>query len=934
MDYADFLASKRITIAPSGFDVEPRNPHLFPFQRDLVRWALRIGKAAIWADCGLGKSLMELSWAEHVVKQFNAPVLILAPLSVSHQTAREGEKFGIPARVVASQSEVDGPGIYITNYEKLHHFDPSVFPGICLDESSCLKSFTSVTRNALIVAFANTPMKLCCSATPAPNDRMELGNHSEFLGVLTRTEMLSTFFVHDGGDTSKWRLKGHAQEEYWRWMCGWAVMMRKPSDLGYSDDGFILPPLNYHHHVVKSEKNLDGFLFPVEAQTLIERRGARRDSITERVALTASLVLNLTHGKPASAQVVSREQASNRQGEAQDLHERVSASESREVESHAGAASAGPSEKAFTVSNRSRVSRKSKASIAGVSTPQPEGEKGATAKKVQPDSGAVGTNDSGPAEPLLDMQATGEREQVDVSLCGLLPQNGQGSGTALRKLQSRSREIQGLYTATPSGDPIPSAQWVIWCGLNAEQDALAKVLGDRCVSIYGSLSDSEKEKRLAQWLNGEKQFLLSKVSIFGWGLNLQQCANVAFLGLSDSFEELYQGVRRCWRFGQKSPVNCHVITSEAEGAVVKNIQRKEADAARMAKEMVKHMSVYNTEAVRGTVRTSDTYRTQAERGEGWEMRLGDCVEHIKDVPDDSVHYSIFSPPFMALYVYNSSERDMGNVRSDAEFQTHFGFLVGELCRVLKPGRLISLHCMDIPAMKERDGYIGLKDFPGDLIRMFEAYGFIYHSRVAIWKDPLIEATRTKALGLMHKQVIKDSAMSRQGLPDYLITMRKKGDNTEPVKRPDGFTSFIGDDEPNARKGDRVLKKDGDRSSYLTRDDPVYSHAVWRRYASPVWMDINPSDTLQKESAREQADERHICPLQLQVIRRGIDLWTNPGDLVLDPFMGIGSTGYVALQHGRRTLGFELKQSYFKQAVANLRSVEHAATQEGLFATGD
>lgn len=290
MNYAEFLKNKTIVTVPSGFEIEPRNPHLFLFQKDLVRWALRIGKAAIWADCGLGKSIMELSWAEHVVTEFNAPVLILTPLAVSHQTAREGKKFDIPARVVASQSEVGGPAIYITNYEKLHHFDPSKFAGVCLDESSCLKSFTSVTRNALIVAFVNTPMKLCCSATPAPNDRMELGNHSEFLGVLTRTEMLSTFFVHDGGETSKWRLKGHAQSEYWRWMCGWAVMMRKPSDLKYEDNGFILPPLIHTQHTVKSEKPLDGMLFHSEAQTLIERRGARRDSIAERTKLCHDLL--------------------------------------------------------------------------------------------------------------------------------------------------------------------------------------------------------------------------------------------------------------------------------------------------------------------------------------------------------------------------------------------------------------------------------------------------------------------------------------------------------------------------------------------------------------------------------------------------------------------------------------------------------------------
>lgn len=763
MSYVDFLKSKRVAIAPSGFEVEPSNPYLFPFQRDLVRWALKIGKAAIWADCGLGKSLMELSWAQHVVECLNAPVLILAPLSVSHQTAREGEKFGIPCRVVSSQAEVDGPGIYITNYEKLHHFDPSVFSGVVLDESSCLKSFTSVTRNALIIAFVNTLMKLCCSATPAPNDWMELGNHSEFLGVLTRTEMLSTFFVHDGGDTSKWRLKGHAQEEYWRWMCGWAVMMRKPSDLGYDDTGFVLPPLNYHHHIVKSVKNLDGFLFSVEAQTLLERRGARKDSLNERVTLCAELA----------------------------------------------------------------------------------------------------------------------RESDE--------------------------------------------QFVIWCGLNVEQDSLAKLLGNECVSIYGSLSDNEKEFRLVQWLSRAKRILISKVSIFGWGLNLQQCANIIFLGISDSFEEMYQGVRRCWRFGQKNEVNCHVITSKAEGAVVRNIQRKEADATRMAKEMVKHMSVYNQEAVRqGTARTAVEYKTQIDSGNGWEMRLGDCVELIKDVADESVRYSIFSPPFASLYTYSASERDMGNARTHNEFYNHFQFLVAELYRALVPGRLLSFHCMNLPTSKERDGVIGISDFRGDLIRAFQAVGFIYHSEVVIWKNPVTVMQRTKALGLLHKQLVKDSCMSRQGIPDYLVTMRKPGENPERVTGL--LTEYVGNDLA-ISNGNEQWNPEFPRPT----DEVRNSINIWQRYASPVWMDINPSDTLQKESAREGADERHICPLQLQVIRRGIELWTNPDDLVLDPFSGIGSTGYVALQQGRRFIGFELKESYYKQAVANLRAAEMQSEQVGLFA---
>ena len=310
---------------------------------------------------------------------------------------------------------------------------------------------------------------------------------------------------------------------------------------------------------------------------------------------------------------------------------------------------------------------------------------------------------------------------------------------------------------------------------------------------------------------------------------------------------------------------------------------------------------------------------------------GDCVEVMRGIPDNSIHYSIFSPPFSNLYVYSNSERDMGNCRSDDEFMTHFKFLVKELYRVMMPGRLVSIHCMDIPAMKSRDGFIGLKDFPAQLRQAFEDEGFIYHSKVVIWKDPLIEATRTKALGLMHKQLVKDSAMCRQGLPDYLITMRKPGDNPEPIAHPDGLTKYYGDDEPDAPKKEPTLKNSREhRNISMAKEDPVYSHHVWRRYASPVWMDIDQTDTLQRESVREEKDEKHICPLQLGVIRRAIHLWTNPGDIVLSPFGGIGSEGYVALQEGRRSVSIELKESYYKQNVANHYAVLEAENQLSLF----
>lgn len=288
---------------------------------------------------------------------------------------------------------------------------------------------------------------------------------------------------------------------------------------------------------------------------------------------------------------------------------------------------------------------------------------------------------------------------------------------------------------------------------------------------------------------------------------------------------------------------------------------------------------------------------------------GDCVEITRGMPDNSMHYTLFSPPFASLYTYSNSDRDMGNCRSDDEFFRHFKYLINELYRVTIPGRLVSFHCMDIPAMKSRDGYIGIKDFPGDLIRAFEAEGWVYHSRVVIWKDPLIEATRTKALGLMHKQIVKDSAMCRQGLPDYLITMRKPGDNPEPIAHPNGFTEFIGENEPEQPK-----------------DDITYSHHVWRRYASPVWMDIRQTHTLQYKSAKEEKDEKHICPLQLDVIARAVELWSNPGDVVFDPFGGIMSTGYQAIKMGRRFVGVELKESYYKVGVNNLEMAVNEATE--------
>jgi len=298
-----------------------------------------------------------------------------------------------------------------------------------------------------------------------------------------------------------------------------------------------------------------------------------------------------------------------------------------------------------------------------------------------------------------------------------------------------------------------------------------------------------------------------------------------------------------------------------------------------------------------------------EHSENWSLYNGDCVEIISNFEDNSLDYSIFSPPFASLYTYSDSINDMGNSASDEEFYTQFSYLVKELYRTIKAGRIVSFHCMLIPAMKERDGFIGIKDFRGDLIRMFQKEGFIFHSEVTIWKDPLIEAVRTKALGLMHKQLCKDSSMCRQGLPDYVVSMRKPGVNENFITHETGLTCYAG---------------------AVTPEGDVLSHEIWRKYASPVWNDIRQGNTLNKLPARDEKDEKHICPLQLDVIERCITLWSNPGDIVFSPFGGIGSEGYKAVEMGRKSIATELKTNYYDVAIKNMRQIENKPKQLELF----
>jgi len=730
-DYDSFLETKLIAPVISGFDVADLNPNLFDFQRVIIKWALRRGRAAIFADTGLGKTLMQTSWADAVHRETRKDVLILAPLCVAHQTVSESAKFGITVNYCRSQDGVK-PGINITNYEMLEHFDIDSFVGVVLDESSIIKNRDGKTRNALIESCKNTPYKLSCTATPSPNDFMELGNQCEWLGIVTMTEMLAMFFINDAGDTGTWILKGHGKVKFWEWLATWAIVIKNPSDLGFDGSKYILPPLNISEHVVRSE--VTNGLFADIALGLMERNAARKDSIDDRVAKCADIVNN------------------------------------------------------------------------------------------------------------------------------------------------------------------SNEQFVIWCNRNEESEKLAALIhGSK--DVKGSDSIDYKEKTIDSFTDGELRVLISKPSICGYGMNWQHCHNTAFVGLSDSWEAYYQAIRRFWRFGQEKPVNVHVISAESEGAVVENIRRKEAQNQTMSQEMVAHMSSYVKSELFGIAKQKEDYARRVVHGDGYTLHNADCIDLAREIESESVGFTIYSPPFSSLFTYSNSDRDMGNSKSEGQFFQHFGYLTDELLRITMPGRLMAVHCMQLTTSKANDGFIGIRDFRGDLIRLMQSKGWIYHSEVCIWKDPVVAMQRTKALGLLHKTIKKDSSMSRQGLADYLLVFRKPGQNVVPI-------------------------------SHTPEQFPV---TLWQRYASPVWFDINQTRTLNYREARHEDDVKHICPLQLDVIERALELWSAPNDLVFSPFLGVGSEGYCSVKMGRRFIGSELKPSYFDQAVKNMEDAKRETMD--LFAGG-
>ncbi|MCD0155983.1 DNA methyltransferase [Deinococcus sp. 6GRE01] len=747
-DYDTFLADKIIAAPALGFTPTSLPAGLKAFQLALVTWALERGRAALFAERGLGKAFMELAWADAVARHTGQPVLILAPLAVSWQLAGEAQRFGIPNVTVWDAETAPQSGTVITNYEKLDRLVElgyhTTFAGVALDESSILKSFMGKTKQALVEAFRTTPYRLAATATPSPNDTVELGNHAEFLGLMEPGEMLTRWFINDTTQAQTFRLKRHGETEYWAWVSSWARALRLPSDLGeYSDDGYVRPAPEYHVHTVQTDHSAapqeDGALFRQVSASATSLHKELRGSLEDRARIAADLV------------------------------------------------------------------------------------------------------NADPEEP-----------------------------------------------------------WLVWAHTNAEADALRALIPD-AVDVRGNQTAAMKERLLMDFAEGRARVLITKPTIAGWGLNFQHCARQVFASLNYSFEELYQAVGRSDRYGQTRPVQVHLITTDTHSNVLTAVQRKQTEHTTMQGRLIEATRAAQTgEQVHLTVGPA---HRRTVHGDGYTLHNGDCVAVTRTLSSNSHDFQIFSPPFSNLYSYSPDLRDMGNTDDDTHFFTHFGYLIPELRRTLKPGRLCAVHVKNLQVYKSQDGYTALRDFRGDCIRAFleaqpceDGSFWTYHSEICIWTDPVREMQRTKAHGLLYKNIRTDAANNRQGVAEHVIVFRKWG--------------------PDMKETPKV-----------THDPAEFTLDMWQQYASPVWFDINRTDVLNAKIARADDDEKHLAPLQLEVIRRCVRLWTNPGEVVFTPFLGVGSEAYGALQLGRRAEGVELKPEYFTWADRHCRqAADEAATR--------
>ena len=834
-NYEDFLQTKVKSYDYEGFEASQVNSNLFPEQEFVVKISLKKGRFGIYADTGRGKTIMQLSTSDAICKEYKMPCILLCPLSIIEQTIEEGRKFGIECKKLdPKQTEFDNV-TYIINYEQLKNIENSeCFKAVLLDESSILKGYTSKTRLLLNEVFKNSDFRFCYSATPSPNDLVELVNQAQFLGVIeSNSDALQRWFMPDQSAMGNYSLKPHAIKDFWRWVASWCVMFRLPSDLGFDDFGAGLPKVKYITHLIEK---------PVA--TLDDLKGAEKASAT-------------------------------------NLHKEIKATQKLRLN---------------------------------------------IAEKI-----IKGSDDAWLAWVLQN----DDGDELERRLSGEL-----FSESKTYEIEKDKRKIR---------------------------------------QVAGKNSDDYKSKQLLSFAKSDYRVLITKPKIASMGLNFQAAHKMIFTAVDYSYEQLYQGIRRMARFGQKKEVEVHMIITEQQKGVLSSLKSKEAAHLEMLEMARMYMRAEYVE--HDGVKIQMDYKKKDVSGLNFQLLQGDCVERIDDIKDNSIGMVMTSIPFAALYRYTENYRDMGNNATGAEFQRNLKFLTDKLYDKVMPGRICCIHVKDLAAYQHSSGYTGIIDFSGRTVQTFEESGFCLKGKITIWNEPKMEMIKTKTQRLLHSQLCKDSTMSSVSMPEYLLIFQKWSDKDGrtpvtgvSVEDKIKWTQFSGTlADRSLPNFDKLMKDSATRNGLCTLPEQghyawrqakggvkvidmtieeatkvyynyweysvkevkvakerllIQSIEIWQRQASPVWFDIDRSKTLETRLKKDEV--KHICPFAIPIVERAVKMWSNEGDVILDPFNGIGTVGHVSINESRKYKGIELNEGYFKQAVKNLRNAEQVNNQQTLF----
>jgi hypothetical protein len=1010
--YREFLESKAV-IAPERGYAGPvnLNPSLKPHARDIAAWMIRGGARACFASFGLHKTSIQLQVCESLLDVYpGESALIVCPLGVRREFVKEQVARGFkraPLYVRTNEeyeaARVEGHELFLTNYERVRDggIDPNRFMVCSLDEAAVLRSFGSKTYQTFLPLFDRVRFKFVATATPSPNRFKELIHYAGFLGVMDTGQALTRFFKRDSSQAGNLQLHPHKEREFWVWVSTWATFITKPSDMGYSDEGYILPPLNIHRHRLPVDHASAGFdswgqgkLLRNAAVSLSDAAREKRDSIDSRLSRLLQIIDGLQYdARRIQSQVLPGEQGSGEvevsgvlpsdcqgspgQGEAARIHAGIQP-HPQEATDDAGRERGTQSPSEGEVSLRSGIQGATARSGERLAARQPGEKESATSPGLPTDASGVREDALGPGRGLCDLQDSPHREEHEtsrLSVRGPQPQDRQSPWPALLELQQGYREPKGQPRNSLGRNRL-SHQIIIWCDLNSEQDAIEIALasvGVSFTSLRGADSIEERERELERWLNGDTDILLTKLSLYGYGANLQQCHIEIFFGVSYKFADFKQGVARVQRFGQSHEVDLHLIYTESEDPVYEALMAKwkqhdelHATMAQIIKEFGLNQAKANTEMQR-----SIGIERREERGELFTAVNNDNVLELQRMADDSVDFILSSWPFSDHYEYTESYNDFGHNDGDAGFFEQMEYLTPEVLRVLAPGRMYCVHAKDriVYGSVSGDGMYTVNPFSDKCVEHLRRHGFRYCGRITVVTDVVRENNQTYRLGWTENS--KDGTKMGVGSPEYVLLFRKLPTDTAnayadvPVTKPkEDYTRARWQFDAHSlwrSSGNRFLRPEEIASipmDQLRRLWHQYSKAqvydfgehvsiaeeMEKRGILPssfmaldppnpgapnVWDDVTRMRTLNGEQAAK-GREMHVCPLQLDIVERLIERYSNRGELVMDPFGGLGTVAYCAVLSGRRGYTVELNHGYWRDSVAYCRGAEQKVGAPTLF----